>query len=110
MKEAALTIGRDKVFVDVDKRNVGFRLVQVEYLFLGFDRYGRHVQHDACRILTAGGRPCDFTDTPWLKGSGAIGQITFIQTDRLQTLRYYQPAPEPSFDMFEAFNPVSAAA
>jgi hypothetical protein len=103
-----IRIAPGQVFVDVDKRNVGFRLVQFERTFFGLDRYGERVTYAACRILTAGGRPCDFTDTPWLKGTGAVGQITYIRLDRLLTLRFYIPAPQPSFEMFEQFHPLAA--
>ena len=101
-REGNLRPEHGEVYVDLDKRNVGFRLVQVEHLFHGERPYA------ACRILTAGGRPCDFTDTPWLRGIGGVGQLTYIRTDRLTGGRYYRLLTPPPFEAFDEFTRTAA--
>ena len=103
-----------QVYADLDKRNTGFRIVQVEQVceaLIRITRSGKERElYAACRILTAGGRPCHFTDTPWLRGTGAVGQITYIRIDRLMGGRYYRRLDTPPFDAFEGFDPSAAAA
>jgi hypothetical protein len=71
------------VYQDMDKRNTGIRLVRVERI---------SGNHAVCTILTAGGRPCDkSTSFPELRGSGAIGETTFIRLDRLHKSYRYRP-------------------
>ncbi len=70
------------VYQDMDKRNTGTRLVRVERI---------SGDHAVCTILTAGGRPCDNTAFPHLRGSGAIGETTVIRLSRLLKPYLYRP-------------------